>query len=823
MASFITISLGNISYPQTKVAISVPELVSQTNSFSIKRRPGCTPSLLDSNPKQLFLRYNVKCRESYSDPAGHDVTVKFDVDKVEDTQNANDLDVKLNCSCPAHLYWGAQWNLHQRDALLGEPRPELTAPTKRLDLRKNFVLCVAPGTRVLMGDGTEKLIENVQVGDWVVTHKGRARKVTHVSGRPAHVGEIAREVRAKGASEPLIVSKEHPLAVVRGNETCFCGCKGSLPLGYRGVKWGRKFLPGHHRNRPSRKLSEEAIAEIHSSIENQYTLAERYGVSQGTISRVQNRVAHVGDPEIEDCSQGKLGWVESDKLEFHEYLFFPKIQWDGGTEVDSNFASLLGYYLAEGSPIYRKGIPNKVKSGRPTTKGVVCDINGVTSRVWGVNFTINQDEAETLGQDIQSKLFGVLGAEADIQIKFRNYGGKKWLNVIVNDGKFAAKMIQLAGCGSLTKRLAPDVFKWNTEAIQALVSSYALGDGHFDASGQQYVYSISPHVVSQISTMLYSMGIWHGRLHQDWRGKKEGVRKKNRYFRLYWNYKQYPQLLDLMRGRLRTHVIDQLNTGLPNQETDVWQDGFTRVLHSANDVDAPEYFHDLTVDEDESFIANGVVVHNCKHEKAVLERILPSVQHNIQNIIRENTVKRNKDKQQPTEKSEKLKKEQDAMKKRQEIKKLREKKNKSIQQKLIDALREQEEGKKAPEEEEVPGVVERNENATEPLVVDTPKTEDVSKEEPEGEDDLNAMVENEEHKLEQQEHDKIKKEPHLHKGLPYETEAEKAEHGHNVPTDDDLLSTMRKTKEQVEQKMKKRKQTSLEMKLLSMLVGDDDV
>ena len=207
----------------------------------------------------------------------------------------------------------------------------------------------------------------------------------------------------------------------------------------------------------------------------------------------------------------------------------------------------------------------------------------------------------------------------------------------------------------------------------------------------------------------------------------------------------------------------------------------------------------------------------------MLERILPSVQHNIQNIIRENTVKRNKDKQQPTEKSEKLKKEQDAMKKRQEIKKLREKKNKSIQQKLIDALREQEEGKKAPEEEEVPGVVERNENATEPLVVDTPKTEDVSKEEPEGEDDLNAMVENEEHKLEQQEHDKIKKEPHLHKGLPYETEAEKAEHGHNVPTDDDLLSTMRKTKEQVEQKMKKRKQTSLEMKLLSMLVGDDDV
>jgi hypothetical protein len=138
---FISIPLGQCKAPITKVAISVPELVAQTNAFSVKRRPGCEASLLDSNPKQLFLHYNVKCRESYSDPSGHDVRVKFDVSKVQETQNANDLDVQLNCSCPAFLYWGAQWNLHQRDGLLGKPRPELVAPTQRLDLRGNFVIC----------------------------------------------------------------------------------------------------------------------------------------------------------------------------------------------------------------------------------------------------------------------------------------------------------------------------------------------------------------------------------------------------------------------------------------------------------------------------------------------------------------------------------------------------------------------------------------------------------------------------------------------------------------------------------------------------------
>jgi hypothetical protein len=369
-AMFISVPLGQITYPTTKVAVSVPELVAQTNAFSVKRRPGCTPSLLDSNPKQLFLRYNVKCKESYSDPNGHDVTIKFDVDKVEDTQNANDLDVHLNCSCPAFLYWGAQWNLHQRDGLLGDPRPELAAPTKRLDLRKQFVIC--------------------------------------------------------------------------------------------------------------------------------------------------------------------------------------------------------------------------------------------------------------------------------------------------------------------------------------------------------------------------------------------------------------------------------------------------------------------------------------KHCKAVLERILPSVQHNIQNIIREKTVQKNKEqlKKQPSEKEEKLKKEQDAMKKRQELKKLRETKNKDIQQKLLDALREKEEKGKAKPEEEVP-VVERDENATEPLVVETPKTVDVTKEEPHGEEDLTGLVENEENKLKQEEHKKLKNQPHLHKGLPYETEQEKKEHGHNVPSDEDLLDLMRKTKEETEEVNKKtrefidsggvqkyvenkrkRKQTSLELSILAKMMKD---
>ena len=124
-----------------KTAISLPEIVRQTNQFSKKYRGGCSPRLLDSNPQALFLHYNVKCNKEDSDPAGHDVRVQFDVTKIEETQNAKDLDIQVQCSCPAFLYWGAQWNLHQRDGLLGPARPALQAPKERLDLRGNYVIC----------------------------------------------------------------------------------------------------------------------------------------------------------------------------------------------------------------------------------------------------------------------------------------------------------------------------------------------------------------------------------------------------------------------------------------------------------------------------------------------------------------------------------------------------------------------------------------------------------------------------------------------------------------------------------------------------------
>lgn len=138
---WITFKLGAYEAHHYKIAISLPELVESTNRFSIKNREGCQPTLKGSDPQDLFLKYNVKCNLPSSDPKGHEVRVHFDVSKVTPEMRANDLDIRCACSCPAFLYWGAQYNLKQRDALEGTPRPILQAPTERLDLRNNFIIC----------------------------------------------------------------------------------------------------------------------------------------------------------------------------------------------------------------------------------------------------------------------------------------------------------------------------------------------------------------------------------------------------------------------------------------------------------------------------------------------------------------------------------------------------------------------------------------------------------------------------------------------------------------------------------------------------------
>jgi hypothetical protein len=138
---WVSIPLSYLAVSRYKIALNIKELTTLTNQFSLKYVAGCIPTLIRSYPKELSMQYNVKCQKEDSDPAGHEVRVKFDISQVTKETTLNNLQVKCSCTCPAFLYWGAQWHLHEKDSLEGQARPLLQAPTQQLDKRNGYLIC----------------------------------------------------------------------------------------------------------------------------------------------------------------------------------------------------------------------------------------------------------------------------------------------------------------------------------------------------------------------------------------------------------------------------------------------------------------------------------------------------------------------------------------------------------------------------------------------------------------------------------------------------------------------------------------------------------
>ena len=134
---FLLDTIGNILSNRVKIAaISLDEIVSSKSRLN-RNSLNCSTGLLNFSENENTYVYKVVCSEKDSKKDGHKVSVQLQDDPTE-VSNKKDLKVKVNCSCEAFLWQGGQFNLHQRDALLGNPRGQLVPPKVRDPVRVNF-------------------------------------------------------------------------------------------------------------------------------------------------------------------------------------------------------------------------------------------------------------------------------------------------------------------------------------------------------------------------------------------------------------------------------------------------------------------------------------------------------------------------------------------------------------------------------------------------------------------------------------------------------------------------------------------------------------
>jgi hypothetical protein len=100
------------------------------------------------------------------------------------------------------------WDVRDNGSWVWKSNDERIMPYKNAN-------CLVPGTSILMADGSRKAIEDVIVGDEVITHKGRAKRVKEVFKHEnnSEIYHITTD------DTKLSVTSEHPLySVVNGKE-----------------------------------------------------------------------------------------------------------------------------------------------------------------------------------------------------------------------------------------------------------------------------------------------------------------------------------------------------------------------------------------------------------------------------------------------------------------------------------------------------------------------------------------------------------------------------------------------------------------------------
>lgn len=165
-------------------------------------------------------------------------------------------------------------------------------------------LCCLPGTTITTRSGP-KLIEHVQIGDEVLTHKGRWRKVTEVMVND-HDGPIV-QLRAHGlAGGGPMLTGNHPV-LVKQMRVCY----------YEGE--GREKFRVNPRKMRVTQLADSVWEEIQERIaagEKGAHIARMVGCSDALISKIRH--GYTRQPTGDSTS-----WVRADEAQIGWRLFCP--------------------------------------------------------------------------------------------------------------------------------------------------------------------------------------------------------------------------------------------------------------------------------------------------------------------------------------------------------------------------------------------------------------------------------------------------------------------------------------------------------------------
>ncbi len=367
--------------------------------------------------------------------------------------------------------------------------------------------CFVAGTLITMEDGTRKNIEDVAVGDMVISHLGRARRVTETHRRK-YSGDL-HTLRGE-AGIPTRCTRQHPFGVTPFE---------SVKRDWKTTRWS-------------------------------------------------------GDAEVQ------FDWGHAECLD-GEHLLQPVIR---GVETPSyvtrEFARFFGYYMAEGHPILNAdGVPIAVE--------------------------FNTHKDDEIHNEIESLCFALDSCNKPKARPRKN--SRDAVAISVYDHRLAGLCVRHGGRGARTKSLADGAILWAPSLQKEFLGALANGDGcspgdsgalRWSTSSQAFAFQVvellhRTGVIPSICSLTHKAGSGFSR-----RNTEEWVIHLGKTFAQdFRGVCAKVERVDIKKSKAGRKIIDDyVVTPIREHES----------LYAEIDV------FNFEVEEDESYVANGYAVHNCR-------------------------------------------------------------------------------------------------------------------------------------------------------------------------------------------------------------------
>jgi len=305
-------------------------------------------------------------------------------------------------------------------------------------------------------------------------------------------------------------------------------------------------------------------------------------VNRGRKQHVCTPTSHAVKVGCEGCATRPsytFDWVRADEAEEGDYLALPIPNFDSKLELDVQRARLLGYYLAEGH---------------------VCWHADGTPRA--VVFSTGLHEEET-----HAELFR-LAEELGMgdQTSWWDAPDRNGKYITINNSYIAELCSNHCGTGSQTKVLSQDILGMSPDMLKHMLGAYANGDGGC-YKGSLYFSTASEELSEQLRLALARCGMIAS-VNRINHKPSELVPKETVEYQV-WVGTDTAWLLTTSRH------LPAKSRRINNKRFFYECEGVTYLMTPIESIDEVEYddlVYNFSVEEDESYVAEGLAVHNCK-------------------------------------------------------------------------------------------------------------------------------------------------------------------------------------------------------------------